>query len=823
MDDLFQRLQASLPERYALERELGRGENTVVYLARERQPRRHVAIKVLRPDLTARLARERFLHEMDQLSSLAHPHIVPVYAAGDAGGLLYYVMPFVDGQTLRQRLNADGPPPLSAALRIATDVAEALEHAHGRGVVHGDVKPENILLHGGDALVTDFGVMRAIDESGGGGAEGEPAAVEGHDPADVHGARGATAFMRPKRAGRETPPGAVSDLYALGCVLFEMVAGAPPFGRDHPTEILARQVSPPAPSLRKTHQDVPPEIDALVRRALAPSPADRFARAGELAEALSVIRTSSRSLPAPAPSAVSRAVALLARGGWRTVAAGLALTAVVAVGTWRVVRGAGGSLGRSHASYVDSVAVMPAENRTGDAWLDAVGDALTFEVVTSLQKIPELKASAYMSVRAQGGDSSNPRAIGEALGVRLILLPQFRRVGERLRLDAELVEAATGRIVLTNQWPITTRNEPRIVSEMGTALVNLIAQGTGLAARPELAPRAGPGNDEYVLGKYWLGRRTPAGIRLAITHFGNAIRADSASAQAYEGMSTAHTLTLFYRYEIGLDGYEIAARALLAANRAVELDPAFASAYAARAYVTSRAYGPWRQASRDFDRALDLEPNSSQAVAWSASALVEADKADEGIEATRRAIALDPLSPARQLSLAYAALPLGRYDLVIEAARRASELEPELAIARALEGRALVLAGRPEECLAIDFGPHGGVRALCLHALGRGAEAQAVADSIATVVRRAGSTDSVYTDVVRVEDLACYYAWIGNADRALEWLREVFRLSPIGVDRRVLQSALFDRLRQDPSAGRELEAIVAGIWPQVQRHGDPAR
>ncbi len=813
MDDLFQRLQASLPERYTLERELRRGGNTVVYLARERQPRRHVAIKVLRPDVTPRVARERFLHEMDQLSSLTHPHIVPIYTVGDAGGLLYYVMPFVDGRTLRQRLSADGPPPLSAALRIATDVAESLEHAHGRGVVHGDVKPEYILLHGEDALVTDFGVMHVIDEAG---AEGEAAAAEGR------AAAGMSARVRPPAEGAAAAPDTQSDVFALGCVLFEMVAGVPPFGRE-PPDVLARRTSRTMPSLRDAYPHVPPALDALVRRALAVSPADRFARAGELAEALSAIRVSSDSVQALPPPAASRAGALLARGAWRTVAAGLAVTAVVAVGTWRVVRGTGGSLGRSHPTYVDSVAVMPAENRTGEVWLDAVGDALTFEVVTSLQKVPELKASAYTSVRAQNSDSTNPRAIGEALGVRLILLPQFRRVGEQLRLDAELVEAATGRIVLTSQWPLTTRNEPRILSEMGTSLVNLIAQGTGLAPRPELAPRAGPGNDEYVLGKYWLGRRTPAGIRRAVTHFSNAIRADSASAQAYEGISTAYTLTLFYRYDIGLNGYEIAGRALWAANRAVELDPAFASAYAARAYVTSRAYGPWRQASRDFDRALDLEPNSAQAVAWSASALVEADMADQGIEATRRAIALDPLSPARQLSLAYAALPLGRYDLVIEAARRASELEPELVIARALEGRALVLAGRPEECLAIDFGPHGGVRALCLHALGRGAQAQAVADSIATVVRRAGSADSVYTDVVRVEDLACYYAWLGDAGRALEWLREVFRLSPIGVDRRVLKSALFDRLRQDPTARRELETIVAGIWPQVQRRGEPAR
>jgi serine/threonine-protein kinase len=825
MDDLFQRLQASLPERYTLERELGRGGNAVVYLARERHPRRQVAIKALHPDVTAGLARERFLHEIDQLSSLTHPHIVPIYAAGDAGELLYYVMPYVDGQTLRQRLSAEGPPPMSAALRIAISVAEALEYAHGQGVVHGDVKPENILLHGGDALVSDFGVAHAIEEAGGTAAGSGPAADAGVHAGD-QAARpdrvaeshvaGTPAYLSPELAGGARRPDARSDTYALGCVLYEMVTGAPPFGREPAADVLQRHATQPVPSLRDRSPGVAPEVDAVVRRALAKAPADRFERSGDLAEALSAVRVSSGSLSAFKPAGAEGARPG-SSGRRRAVIAGVVVVVAGAFAIWRAVGGPDRSPRGARASYVDSVAVMPAENRTGDAWLDSVGDALTFEVVTSLQKIPELKASAYMSVRAQESDSIDPRAIGDALGVRLILLPQFRRVGERLRLDAELVEAATGRIVLTNQWPITTRNEPRLLSEMGTGLVNLIAQGTGLASRPELAARAGPAQHEYVLGKYWLGRRTPAGIRLAVTHFGNAIRGDSASAEAYEGISTAYTLTLFYRYDLGLDGYEIAGRALWAANRAVELDPAFASGYAARGYVTSRAYGPWRQASRDFDRALDLEPNSAQAVAWSASALVEAGAADEGIDATRRAIDLDPLSPARQLSLAYAALPLGRYDLVVEAAHRASELEPELAISRALEGRALVLAGRAGECLGIAFGPHDGVRALCLEALGRHAEARAVADSVAATVGRPGSGDGVYTDVVRVEDLACYYARIGDTERALGWLREAFRLSPIGVERRVLQSALFDRLRADPAAARELDAIVAGIWPRVER------
>jgi tetratricopeptide (TPR) repeat protein len=202
--------------------------------------------------------------------------------------------------------------------------------------------------------------------------------------------------------------------------------------------------------------------------------------------------------------------------------------------------------------------------------------------------------------------------------------------------------------------------------------------------------------------------------------------------------------------------------------------------------------------------------------------LLEQGREDEALLASRRAIDLDPLSPARRLSLAYAAFPLGEYDVVIAEARRATELEPELTTSRALEGRALLLNGRAQECVTLELGPHEGVRAACLWSVGRRDEAQAIVDSLTRVVR-AARVDSVYTDVVRVEDLACYYTWTGDRERALEWLEEAYRLSPIGVDHRVLQSALFDRLRQDPDARQRVERLTGAIWPRVKASAARAR
>jgi len=809
MTDFLERVQQALPERYTVERELGRGGMATVVLARERHPNRQVAIKVLEPGVTERLGHERFLREVDLLSSLTHPHIVPIYAAGEAGDMLYYVMPYVRGETLRERLRRDGPLPLSVALRIADEVADALEHAHRNNVVHRDIKPENILLHDGYALVTDFGVARAITAAG-------PEQIT-----ETGIAVGTPAYMSPEQAAGKSEIDGRTDVYALGCVLFEMLTGEPPFGTGTADSVLARHVTEPPPRLRSRVPAIPADVDRAVEKALAKSPDARYQSAREFADVLTMLRGTQTSGTLPVTRAPGLVARLWHRSWWVRAAALASVIAVVAV-VWLLAREPETTLRVASGHYQDSVSVMPVRNLTSDAWLDRLGDALTYDVIASLQRIPELKASAYVSVRAQQPESLQLRELGASLGVRLVLVPEFREVGGRVRLEAELVEAATGRLVASDSWWVTSRNESELLSRLGSGMVELIASSVGLAARPQLSVRTGPGEQQYRLGKHWLGRRTPSGIRRAIQHFQSAVGYDSTSAPAYEGLSTAYVLALFYRYDIGLDGYEAARRSLAAAQRSVRLDPAYAPGWGALGYVVSRAFGPTREAARDFSKALDLEPNSAQSVAWSGGVLLAQGRTEDGLGAIRRAIDLDPFSPARWLSLVYAAFPLGDYDVVIDAARRASELEPELTISRAMEGRAMLLSGRAEECAALDLGPHEGVRAACLESLGRHAEAKAIVDSLERVVHNGGEPEAVYTDVVRVEDLACYYAWMGDTEPALRWLAEAYRLSPIGVERRVLESALFDPVRRDPAAAARIDEITHAIWPRVKSRNPSA-
>ena len=274
MPDLDARLERALADRYAVERQIGRGGMAVVYLARDLRHGRRVALKVLAPELAQALGPERFLREIEIASQLSHPRIVPLLDSGAADGLLFYAMPFVEGESLRQRLDREKQLPVDDALEIARQVAAALAYAHGQGVVHRDVKPENILLHGGEALVADFGIARAVTAAGGSRLTESGIAL------------GTPVYMSPEQASGETEVDARSDVYSLACVLYEMLAGEPPFTGPTAQAITARKLSHHAPDVALLRESVPSTVGDAVRTALAPVPADRYATVTQFAEAL---------------------------------------------------------------------------------------------------------------------------------------------------------------------------------------------------------------------------------------------------------------------------------------------------------------------------------------------------------------------------------------------------------------------------------------------------------------------------------------------------------------------------------------------------------
>src|SRR5437667_12617064 len=297
--DPLARVQAALAGRYTIERELGRGGMATVYLAQDRKHHRQVAIKVLKPELAAALGPERFLREIDTAARLTHPHILPLHDSGGADGFLYYVMPYVEGESLRERLKREGQLPLEEALRIAREVASALSHAHSHDVVHRDIKPENILISGGEAVVADFGIGRAITAAARDTLTGTGIAI------------GTPGYMSPEQATGGARLDGRSDIYSLACVLYEMLAGDPPYVASSSEAILARQSMDPVPRLRTVRETVPAAVEQVIGQALSKVPADRFATAAAFAEALQAAMRTAAS-PAAQRAPARRVVAVVA-------------------------------------------------------------------------------------------------------------------------------------------------------------------------------------------------------------------------------------------------------------------------------------------------------------------------------------------------------------------------------------------------------------------------------------------------------------------------------------------------------------------------------
>jgi len=320
MSDEFDRFTQALADRYRIDQEIGAGGMATVYLAEDLKHRRKVAVKVLRPELAAMLGGERFLREIEIAAKLQHPHILPLHDSGEAGGQLYYVMPYVEGESLRDRLNREGQLSVEDTLQIAREVADGLGHAHSLGVVHRDIKPENILLTGGHAMIADFGIARAVREAG------------GERLTETGLSLGTPQYMSPEQASGAPNIDARSDVYALGCVTYEMLVGEPPHTGPNPQAIMAKVLTQPVPSVREARETVSVAMDGAITRALAKLPADRFATAQQFGEALQV-SLASGAVPAAGPSRAG-----VARWLWPAVVT-LAVLALVAVAWWGPWRG----------------------------------------------------------------------------------------------------------------------------------------------------------------------------------------------------------------------------------------------------------------------------------------------------------------------------------------------------------------------------------------------------------------------------------------------------------------------------------------------------
>ncbi len=410
----LERLSGALADRYEVQRELGRGGMAAVYLARDLRHERRVALKVMHPEIAASLGAERFLTEIRISANLTHPNILPLHESGKADGHLFFVMPYLADGSLRTRLERDRQLSLKEAIRITRQVADALEYAHAHGVVHRDIKPENILFESGHAIVADFGIARAIR------------AADEARLTETGLVFGSPMYMSPEQAEGSGNVDARTDIYSLGCVLYEMVAGEPPYTGTSPSMIIARKMMGSAPPLSVTRDSVPEALERVMRKAIAKSPVDRFQSAHEFGDALDL------------KGAPVERLGVSARSRMRPAAAALAALAVTIGAWWAFTQTSGGaSAGNALAAmatttFLDSVAVLPVENRTGDAALDNVGAALSEGIAGELKRLGRIKVTDPFSVRHFLEADLSSAQLSDSLGVEKLVRGSVYRDAESM-------------------------------------------------------------------------------------------------------------------------------------------------------------------------------------------------------------------------------------------------------------------------------------------------------------------------------------------------------------------------------------------------------
>jgi len=422
-------LPAALAERYTIQQELGRGGMAIVYLAHDVRHDRSVALKIMLPELAATLGTERFLREIQIVAKLAHPNILPLYDSGEADGLLFYVMPYVPGESLRSLLDRERQLPIEDALRITREVVDALAFAHSMGVVHRDIKPENILLQAGHAVVSDFGIARAVSESGGQRLTQTGMAV------------GSPAYMSPEQAGGDQPIDGRADIYSLGCVLYELLVGQTPFTGLTPQAMMARHTLEAVPPPHIVRQSIAPELEAVIMRALAKAPADRFHTAAAFGEALDAV-AAGRTVPSLVVS--SRPV-----GGrwlrWRLAAGigGGVVLAAALLGVWLLRPGRARPLAGGE-SDPRTVAILYFADESPGGTLGAVADGLTEDLIEQLSPVRPLRVISRNGVAPYRGTAVSRDSIARALRAGTVVDGSVTRAGDSVRVALRLADGPSG-------------------------------------------------------------------------------------------------------------------------------------------------------------------------------------------------------------------------------------------------------------------------------------------------------------------------------------------------------------------------------------------
>ena len=702
---------AALEDRYDIERVLGRGGMAIVHLAEERKHQRKVAIKILREDVGASVGAERFLREIGIAARLSHPHIVPLIDSGETSGLLYYVSPFVAGGSLRDRLSREKRLPVEDAIRIAAEVGAGLDYAHRNGFVHRDVKPENILFADGHALLADFGIAHVCV-----GPNSEPLTKGGI-------ALGTPEYMSPEQASGSDNIGQGTDIYALGCVVYEMLAGHPPFSGGSALAVMARHVTEKPKPLRLLRPEIPAHVEHAIARALSKMPEQRFTSVSEFTAALQQPQS---------------------------------------------------DLARKGATAARSIAVLPFVNASPDPDNEYLSDGITDELIDALAKVEGLRVASRTSVFALKGKPQDVRAIGALLDVSEVLEGTLRRSGQDLRITVQLTSTQNGALIWSHRYDRRLDDVFAIQDEIAKTIVTTL-RATSFGDLAGLSLNRGTENVQayglYLRGRFAWNKRNQKGVSEGIRFFEQAIELDPGYALAYTGLADSYALALDYRSVPVHEGFE---RAKFYARKALELDEGLAEAHASLAWSLFIYDWDWAGAAAEFRRAIELDPRYATAHQWYGFLLSSQKRFEEAIIESHTAQELDSGSVSVRRSLGYVYFYARRFDQAKYHLRRAIEMNPVAEESYRVLGLILSYAGE-----------HGEAERVLREALALPEVASYTKVTLALALARAGDTGYATQTLEELEakrshdyvspvELVTLYVALGDKDRAIDWMEKAW-------------------------------------------------
>jgi len=684
----IERIREVLAPTYTVDRELGRGGMATVYLAQDSKHDRVVALKVLHPELAASLGPDRFLREIRVAARLNHPHILPLFDSGEIEGFLFYVMPYVEGESLRERLDRQQQLPIDEAIHHARAIASALDYAHRQNVVHRDIKPENVMLYEGESMVMDFGIAKAVSAAAG---------TQTVTLTQTGMMVGTPAYVSPEQAAGETQLDGRSDQYSLGCVLYEMLSGERPFNGATAQAILSKRFTETPKAIRQLRRGVPENVERALLKAMSTEASGRYKTAAMFAQALSSSNletpTDAQTMPQPAVSAAK------------------------------------------------SVAVLPFANMSADADNEYFTDGMAEEIINALTKIQSLRVASRTSSFAFKGKNEDIGEIGRKLKVSTVLEGSVRKMGNKLRITAQLVNVADGYHLWSERYDREMEDVFAIQDDISQAIVValrvILTEGEKKAIEKSRTVNV-QAYDYYLRGRQYIHQWRRKSVEYARQMFNRAIEIDPEYALAYAGV--ADSCSLLY---IHWDAREFNMRqADIASRKALELEPDLAEAHLARGIAVSLTK-KFDEADKEFETAMRLDPKLYEAAYFYGRALKAQGRNAEAAKMFERASLLRP-----EDFLAPVFLSAVLDDMGLKA-------EAEAATARAMKLVEERLELNPDDARATNLGA-----AMMAKAGDR--------DRAVDYIQRSLAIDS--EDSQMLYNIACSYALIGMSEAALSSL-----------------------------------------------------